>query len=148
MSAAAPLPVARALDAYLRDPARAARAFDWAAYNCCHFVAGWVLAATGTDPMAGLPGTPDKRAAYRLIRRLGGSLSGAWSARLGRPAIQPELAQVGDIVLVWVRQDDASAVGLCTGRHAAMLTRDAGIALLPMSHATHAWRLHADGADR
>jgi len=63
------------LDAYIA--AEAARPFNWSRHNCCHFVAGWVLSVTGRDPMQGLPWTHSRLAAWRLVRRLGGSLSGA-----------------------------------------------------------------------
>lgn len=127
------------LDAYIT--AQAAQPFDWAAHNCCHFVAGWVRAATGRDPMQGLPATPSRRAARRLERQLGGTLADAWAHRLGRAAIRPELAQAGDVVLVPVGADGA-AVGICIGRQVALLTEADGIAVMPMAAASHAWRLH------
>jgi len=131
--------VSHALDAYLADAA--ARPFSWAQHNCCHFVAGWVRAATGRDPMAGLPHTHSRHAARRLVLQLGGTLADAWSRRLGRAAIQPELAQTGDVVHVWLREHDCAAVGICSGRHAALLLEGRGVLMLPMAHATHAWRL-------
>lgn len=131
------------LDAYLS--AQSAQPFDWAAHNCCHFVAGWVRTATGRDPMQGLPTTPNLRAARRLERALGGTLADAWARQLGRAPIRPELAQVGDVALVPVGADGA-AVGICIGRHVAVLTELDGIRTLPMASATHAWRLRGDGA--
>jgi hypothetical protein len=142
MSAVPAFTVAHALDAYLAQAA--AKPFSWSQHNCCHFVAGWVQQATGLDPMAGLPWTHSATAARRLILQLGGTLADAWTRRLGRHAIQPELAQVGDIVHVWLREQDCAAVGICTGRHAALLLEDEGVILLPMAHATHCWRLRAD----
>lgn len=136
---AATFSVAPALDAYLVECG--SRHFSWSRFNCCHFVAGWVLTATGRDPMQGLPWTYSATAARRLILQLGGTLADAWTRRLGRSAIQPELAQVGDIAHVWLREQDCAAVGICTGRHAALLLEDSGLILLPMAHATHAWRL-------
>jgi hypothetical protein len=145
MSALPAFTVAHALDAYLAQAA--AKPFSWAQHNCCHFVAGWVQQATGRDPMAGLPWTHSATAARRLILQLGGTLADAWTRRLGRHAIQPELAQVGDIVHVWLREQEGSAVGICTGRHVALLLEDSGIVMLPLSHATHAWRLREDEAE-
>jgi hypothetical protein len=145
MSAAASFTVAHALDAYLAD--EAARPFSWSQHNCCHFAANWVTHATGRNPMQGLPGTHSVTSARRLIVQLGGTLADAWTRRLGRAAIQPELAQVGDIVHVWLREQGCAAVGICTGRHAALLLEDAGIVMLPIKHATHAWRLRACDAE-
>lgn len=135
--------VPHALEAYLAE--QAAQAFAWSGHNCCHFVAGWVRTATGYDPMHNLPPTPDLLAARRLIRRLGGSLSGAWTSRLGREPIRPEAAQTGDIVLVHLADPDGAAVGICNGRHAALLTERDGVTMLPMAHARLAWRLQAEG---
>lgn len=147
MSKVGPTPraTAHALDAYLAE--HAAQPFDWARHNCCHFVAGWVRHATGRDPMAGLPDTHGPLAARRLIVRLGGTLADAWTRRLGRTAIQPELAQVGDVVHVWMRAAERAAVGICAGTRAALLLEGGGgIVMLPMAHATHAWRLRGDDA--
>lgn len=115
------------------------RVFDWKTANCCHFAAGWVLASTGHDPMAGLPQTEDKFAAYRLIRN-GGGLAGLWSRQLGREPIRPTLAQVGDVVLMPL-DDDRAAVGICAGRTAMFIDENGATAHQPMALATHAWRL-------
>lgn len=122
----------------------AARAFDWPGCNCCHLVAAWVLAREGSDPMAGLPSTSSKLAARRLIRALGGSLADAWTRQLGRAPIAPTLAQVGDVVRV-VLPNDGEAVGICGGRDVWVLG-DQGVGRVPLSCATHAWRLQC--ADR
>ena len=132
---------AQQLAAHLDE--HAAIPFDWAAHNCCHFVAAWVRQATGRDPMAGLAATPGEFAARRLVLRLGGSLPAAWTQRLGRAPIAPALAQVGDIVAVPLAEG-RGAVGICAGRHVAVLQSGGGIAMLPMQQATHVWRL--DGA--
>lgn len=136
--------LAAQLDAYIA--AQAVQPFGWAKHNCCHFAAGWLRAATGRDPMAGLPVTYSRTAARRLILQLGGTLADAWTRRLRRAPIAPELAQVGDIVLVPLGEA-SEAVGICTGRHAALLTAEDGLAMLPMRLATRAWRLRADGEE-
>ena len=126
------------LDVYLADAA--SRRFHWARHNCCHFVAAWVAAETGRDPMEGLPWTHGRAAALRLIRQLGGTLADAWTRQLGRAPIAATLAQPGDVVLVPLGPASA-AVGLCTGSHAALLTEHDGLIHLPMSAATQAWRV-------
>jgi hypothetical protein len=126
---------ARDLDLYLTEVQ--ARAFDWAAWNCCHFTAMWVQRVTGRDVLAGLPPMHSRLTAHRVISQLGGSLQAAWTRQIGRDSILPTLAQVGDVVLV--RVDDVEAVGICCGRTAAVLTEAQGVAHVPMSAALAAW---------
>ena len=127
---------AEALDDYLREVR--GMQFDWSRWNCCTFVAGWVQRATGRRVMLGLPRTPGRLAAHRLIVDLGGTLRGVWTAWMGAEPIAAELAQVGDVV--GLREADAQAVGVCCGRTAAVLT-EAGLAHVPMQRADCAWRL-------
>jgi hypothetical protein len=124
------------LDAYLTEVQ--ARAFDWAGWNCCTFAAGWVQRATGARLMLGLPRTPSRLAAHRLIAQIGGTLRGVWSLWLRREPIEPALAQVGDIV--GLSDEDAQAIGVCCGRTAAVLT-EAGLCHVPMERAACAWRV-------
>lgn len=127
---------ARQLTYYLAEVQ--AKPFDWAAWNCCHFAAGWVRRFTGFDPMAGLPTMDSRLSAHRVIASLGGSLRRAWSSRLHAADLLPSLARPGDVVLVAV--DGVDAVGLCAGRTAAVLT-ERGVAHVPMTEAAAAWRL-------
>ena len=129
------------LDAYLNDAA--SRRFSWAHHNCCHFAAAWVAAETGRSPMEGLPWTHGYAAARRLVRQLGGTLADAWTRQLGRAPIAATLAQVGDVVIVSPLGPGSEAVGLCAGRHAALLTECDGLVMLPMEGATLAWRIDA-----
>lgn len=131
------------LDQYLN--AKTDDRFSWSRHNCCHVVAGWVQAETGTDPMRGLPWTHSMTAAHRLIRQLGGSLAAAWTRQLGRPPVPATLARTGDVVLVPIAPG-SDAVGLCAGRHAAVLTEADGLALLPMEQATICWRIDPEAA--
>ena len=127
---------AEELDDYLREVRDAP--FDWARWNCCTFVAGWVQRATGRRVMLGLPRTPGRLAAHRLIAELGGTLRGVWNRWMDAAPIAPTLAQVGDIVAL--AEADAQAVGVCCGRTVAVLT-EAGLAHVPMDRAACAWRL-------
>lgn len=118
------------------------RPFDWASFNCCHFAAGWVESVTGRNPMAELDVTPDLRSARRLIQSLGGTLADAWTKQLGRePLATPNLAQVGDVVLLKLPGDAGNAVGICAGGVVAVATTEGAIAFTPMADATHAWRI-------
>ncbi len=139
-----PAHTARALAQYLQ--AWGAQPFSWAAANCCHLAAGWVQAATGCNPMQGLPETPDLRAALRLLQSLGGSVASAWTQRMGCAPISPATARVGDVVLMPLPtpagQGTGSAVGICNGRLAVYTTTPGGVLQYhDMQLATHAWPL-------
>lgn len=112
-------------------------AFDWRAFNCCHFAAGWVKLCTGEDYMLGLPETATPLEAARLKIRLGGSLLAAVSARMGEPVGADE-ATLGDLVLV--SAGDAELLGIHTGAGIVCLDQT-GFLNLPESVATHAWKL-------
>ena len=115
------------------------RAFDWEGANCCHFAAGWVAARTGANPMAGLATTPSERAARRLITALGGTLADALTRQLGREPIPPAMARLGDVVLL--EHEGRPVVAICNGINAVSVVDQGGTAFLPMTLATHAWRL-------
>jgi hypothetical protein len=137
--------IARQLALYLAQPTPAP--FDWRTNNCCHFAARWMVYATGFDPMAGLPETPDGRRALKLVQRLGGTLADAWTRALGRQPIAAALAQTGDIVLVPVApegtamQGTGQAVGICSGHQVILLDVSGRHAFLSVRSATCAWRL-------
>lgn len=131
---------ARLLQHYLRQVG--ALPFNWGGNNCCSFAAGWVRAATGFDPMEGLPATPDAPSALRLVRQLGGTLEAAWTERLGRPPVAAAYAQLGDLVLRDVEggHGTGQAVGVCNGARVAFAGDD-GIGLVPLAQCRLAWRL-------
>lgn len=141
------------LAAYLAVRAeRPARPFDWPGNNCCHFAAEWVHDATGRNPMAGLDGPPDARAARRLVQRLGGSLVQAWAQQLGRAPLSAALAQTGDVVLVPTAALPGShtqmagvghVAGVCNGRHAVVMDWSGDAQFVPLELAEVAFRLHA-----
>lgn len=116
-----------------------AHAFDWQAANCCHFAAGWVAQQTGADPMAGLASTPNERAARRVMKALGGTMADALTVQLGREPIAPAMARLGDVVLL--EHEGRPVVGVCNGINAVSVLDAGGTAFLPMTLATHAWRL-------
>lgn len=70
--------------------------FEWGAFDCCLFAAGWVREATGEDPLEGLPKWKTERQALRVIKSVGG-LESALDARFTR--INPNLAKDGDLAL-------------------------------------------------
>lgn len=112
------------------------RSFDWRSWNCAHFAAGWVRKVCGIDPLAGLPEAASQRGAWRLLRRLGLTMADAVDMRLGFAQAAPEAACVGDLVLL-----DGRALGICTGRQAVVLLEGGGVGFVPLSAATHAWRV-------
>lgn len=135
--------IATQLAAYIAELPR--EAFSWPANNCCHFFARWVERATGRNPMAGLPATPDARSAWRLIRALGADLEAAVTARMGVHAMPATLAQTGDPVLVPLRTTRAAslggaAMGICSSRQVILYTFGAAH-FAPLDRASRAWRL-------
>jgi hypothetical protein len=122
------------LGAYLAECA--GRAFDWRAWNCCHFAGGWVRRRTGIDALTGLPATPSRYAARRACRSLGATLADAVDTRLGfAPTAAP---REGDLVLV-----NGRSVGICAGPGVAVLTPESGLCFVPPSWGTRAWRVPA-----
>ncbi|MBE7420682.1 MAG: hypothetical protein HS128_23545 [Ideonella sp.] len=120
--------------------AEAARPFDWATHNCCHFAAGWVRLIEGLDAMPLVP-TPDAMQAWRLIASYGG-LADAITQELGRAPIAPAEARLGDVVLMPLMSDRAS-VGISNGRVSMFLADDGSVLALPTLQAVHAWRIGA-----
>lgn len=134
------------LDRYLDEYPRFC--FDWSTANCCHFVAKWVELITGHYPMQGLPLTQDYKAARRLVKKMGGTLESAWTLGMNAPTINPNLAQIGDVMLVPLLKEDSShgvgaLVGICTGRHVLCLDDKGEPARILRAHSTHAWRTEA-----
>lgn len=78
--------------------------------------------------------------ARRLIVELGGSLKAAWTRALGREPNSANFAQVGDLVLMDLPGGGGS-VGICCGRDAVYLDAAGGLARLPMTLASHAWKI-------
>lgn len=113
--------------------------FDWARFNCGHFIAGWVRRATGRDVMAGLPEAGGVRDWLRTVQAAGG-VEPLVTARLGCSPIAPAFAAIGDLVLL-PGAVTGGTLGLCAGRTAVCLAEPFGTAHVPMSRATAAWRL-------
>ena len=138
-----PLTTARKLTVFLA--ARQAQPFDWRTNNCCHLAAQWVQRLTGLDPMRGLPITPDGRRAMKLVQRLGG-MQRAWSQALCREAIEPLLAQTGDLVLVQLDVDASACgtghtVGICNGHRVLVLDQAGQVQPVGWAGAVCAWRV-------
>jgi hypothetical protein len=116
------------------------RTFDWRTFNCGHFVGGWVVHATGADPLAGLPLEASRGAWVRLVRQAGG-LRALVTRQLGREALPAAQAMVGDVVLL--PAELVGALGICAGRTAMFLDRGGVIVHVPMAEADCAWRVAA-----
>lgn len=120
---------------------REAAPFDWQSANCCHFAAGWVARATGADPMAGFPATPDAQAALQLIGEHG-DLRGLVSHALGRDPIPAAMAQTGDLLLMPAEGATGFAVGICSGIDAIVIDEAGAVTQQPAAGAMCAWRLY------
>ena len=125
------------LDVWLR--AVSARPFDWAAWNCGHFAADWVLAATGHRLALGLPATADPRAWSRALAQAGG-LRAHVKAHTGAVALPGCLAQVGDVVLLPGRVVP-EALAVCVGERIACVGHPGGVVQRPLFEARWCWRL-------
>ncbi|MGO1079720.1 DUF6950 family protein [Inquilinus sp. CA228] len=94
--------------------AGASTAFACGAMDCTSWVADWVLARTGCDAMAAWRGRYRTRLGYRrLLRREPGGLRGAAArslATVGASAIDPALAEPGDVGIVLTGDGPAMAI--------------------------------------
>lgn len=109
-----------ALKAYLARACRRSR--GWGEFDCCLFMADWVLEATGVDPAGAFRGGYDGvRQGMRLLRAHGGLWTLTW--RLAEAAglrLRLEQAQAGDVGVVLAGQRQAGAIR--TGKGWAVLT--------------------------
>lgn len=124
--------------------------FDWATNNCAHFAGNWWLQATGNDALLGLPMPATADAAGHWLAQHGGSLAGVVGLRIARERIDPRLAQAGDVVIIGRGYAPAcgaagigAALGICTGRLAAMLSAEGRVAFGPMVGVSSAFALRA-----
>ena len=113
--------------------------FDWQTNSCAHFAGNWWLAVTGDDALLGLAMPATAEAAGPWLAQHGGSMSDLVGLRLGRRRIDPRLAQAGDVVIIGRGYAPAcgaagigAALGICTGRLAAMLSIDGRVVFGPM----------------
>lgn len=124
--------------------------FNWATNNCAHFAGRWWHAATGNDALLGLPMPATADAAAPWLAQQGGSLASVVGLRIARERIDPRLAQAGDVVIIGRGYASAcgsagigAALGICTGRLAAMLSTEGRVAFGPMVGVSAAFPLRA-----
>jgi len=125
-----------------------AQPFDWAAHNCAHFAGHWWLQATGNDALLGLPMPATAEAAGPWLAQQGGSLAGLGGLRRARPRSDPRRAQSGDVVIIgrgyapsFGAVGIGAALGICTGRLAAMMSPEGRVVFGPMVGASAAFAL-------
>lgn len=126
------------LNTYLSAPHK----FDWSEHNCALFAADAVMEITGKDYAVAYRGLKNKALILRKLKRAGG-LNGVLTSYLGEPV--PVLtARRGDVVLMSVFLNptgaNAEAVGICTGKDVALLTKS-GITYYPLCEGKLAWRI-------
>jgi hypothetical protein len=145
----APGQLARALGAYLDEVSAGARPFSWSRHNCAHFAAAWWARCGGGNALAGVPMPADALAAARWLRAQHAPLREVVSRHTGRAWVCAGLAQLGDVVMLRTALANSAAhtlttglrLGICIGRHAAVLADAGAIAFEPMAAATAAWPL-------
>jgi len=85
------------------------RPFSWGEFDCCLFAADCAVAICGTDPAELYRGRyRSEVGAKRALRKLHGSLEGAWDACFKR--VHPGLIQRGDVALYQAAEGKAVAV--------------------------------------
>lgn len=109
------------------------RPFVWGEHDCVLFAAGWVRVATGSDPLAELPGWHSAAQALRVIRSVGG-LEDALDERFTR--INPKQAMDGDLALY------RGCVCLFSGANIVGPNQN-GLEFMRRSQAEAAWRVAA-----
>ena len=124
--------------------------FDWSTNNCAHFAGNWWQLATGADALLGLPMPAAADAAPPWLVQHGGSLADLVAARIGRQRIDSRLAQAGDVVIIGRGYAPScgaagigAALGICTGRLAAMLSIEGRVVFGPMVGVSAAFPLRA-----
>lgn len=113
--------------------------FDWRSHTCAHWAAGWVHAATGRDPLQGLPPCATVRDWLEVVREAGG-FQALVTRQLRCSPVAPAMAQLGDVVLLPGLQT-GGVLALCAGTTAALLADDGASVHVPMHQALAAWRL-------
>lgn len=116
--------------------ARLAAPFAWGANDCCLFAADCVHAITGQDPAADLRGTYTTELGAGRVLQAHGGITGLACDRLG-PVIRADLAQPGDVGLVWMVRRPTLAV--CVGQH-FMAPGVCGLVVVPTNEVQRAWR--------
>ena len=117
--------------------------FDWVSNSCLTFVTGAVTAMTGLDPWpvdrARIAGLQGRERVQEYMMEYGGGLQGAAARALAKAGLAPVMDPCeGDIVLAVV--GNSEALGVCTGRQCAFLTRT-GLVLKQPTAILHAWGL-------
>jgi hypothetical protein len=98
------------------------RRFAWGEFDCCLFMADWILERRGVDPAGALRGAySGPRQALRIIRAAGGlrSLAAALAHSAGLPA-RTGVVCPDDVAVVQVGRRQAGAIR--TGKGWAVLT--------------------------
>jgi hypothetical protein len=115
------------------------RPFAWGVHDCATFVADWVRALHGTDPLAAWRGSYDSEAGFDALVAPAGGLAGfvaGVATAQGFPSCPPAFVQRGDVALV--RLGNEECLGLVDAKHVAVPTL-AGIRLAPRSAILQAW---------
>lgn len=112
--------------------------FKWGEHDCCLWVANCVLAITGIDYAESWRGKySDESGAYALIKK-GESLTKMVTSVLKTEAINPNYANVGDVVLIVTGGKEALAI--CNGASVLIPSRTRMVSL-PMSSAKKVWKI-------
>ena len=139
--------IAISLTAYLEQCA--AKQFSWQKFNCGHFVLDWWDLITGEDTHSDVVAPTTVQEARQWIKNNHGTLMSELARRIGKPVINPLMAQIGDIVVLEDFPTSnigvGTALGICNGRQAAVLGLS-GVVFVPMHFAKRAFSIRGDHA--
>jgi len=103
------------LGEYLKAPRPA---WNWGTFDCCTWVAAWVIASGHADPMGFIRGRyATELGAIRAIRR-GGGLAELWSRGMGDAGcMEVGTPRAGDVAVLSIPTEDrlGEACGIWTG---------------------------------
>lgn len=111
------------------------RPFSYGEHDCCLFVVSVVKAMTGEDPATFYPYS-DEDEAIELMA-VNGGVEGLATAQFGEP-VPPNLLCRGDVGLVDIPEP---ALGIVTGTHVVVASRNGGTAALKRSRIIKGWRI-------
>jgi len=120
----------------------AAKPFDWATWNCCHFARDWVHEICEVDLDNGFLGACTGLLTAQHILKAKGGVAGLFARachRHGFAQVHRYRAQRGDLVL-FKAEAGATAVGICCGESFAAVGLS-GIEYRDMREATHAFKI-------
>ncbi len=74
--------------------------WQWGVYDCCTFLADWIVLRGGADPMRGYRGRYSDEASSTAILQKAGGLVPLWTEALGEPSDPDTPPEPGDVAIL------------------------------------------------